>query len=63
MLYEHYFLNRGSIITKDQTSTPEKLHSRILGLEMIDWKAMKFIQHENIKASTNEQYQKVVSHW
>ncbi|EAY31049.1 hypothetical protein [Microscilla marina] len=48
-------------MTKDQTPTSEALRSRILGLEMIDWKAMEFIQQDNFKVSTDEQYQKVVS--
>lgn len=46
---------------KEQTPATEELRSRILGLEMIDWKAMEFIQSDNFKVSTDEQYQKVVS--
>ena len=38
----------------------EQLRSRILGLEMIDWQAMDFIQNDNFKVSSEEQYKKVV---
>jgi len=54
--------------TNDHTSktspanTPiEELRSRILGLEMIHWKEMKFIQSDSFKTSTDDQYQKVAA--
>jgi len=39
----------------------EQLRSRIIGLEMIRWKEMEFIQSDSFKTSTDEQYQKVAS--
>jgi len=37
----------------------EQLRSRIIGLEMIQWKRLSFIQSDSFKTSTDEQYQKV----
>lgn len=44
----------------NQNQTSE-LRSRIIGLEMIDWQTMDFIQNDNFKVSSKEQYKKVVS--
>ena len=49
-----------------QDSTPtsqanQELRSRIIGLEMIPWKELSFIQSDSFKTSTDEQYQKVAS--
>jgi len=42
-------------------ATNQELRSRIIGLEMIQWKEMEFIQSDSFKTSSEEQYQKVAS--
>lgn len=60
-------MNKAQETTNGQNQTPstssqanqEELHSRILGLEMVKWGDMSFIQNDSFKISTEEQYQKV----
>ncbi|HAS41158.1 MAG TPA: site-specific DNA-methyltransferase [Microscillaceae bacterium] len=47
--------------TPPTSQTNQELRSRIIGLEMIRWKEMEFIQSDSFKTSTDEQYQKVAS--
>ena len=60
-------MNEAQEPTNDQDQTPptsttnQELRSRIIGLEMMRWKEMEFIQSDSFKTSTNEQYQKVAS--
>ena len=45
----------------NQASGHQQLRSRIIGLEMIQWKNLSFIQSDRFKTSSEEQYQKVAS--
>ena len=47
--------------TPQTSQANQELRSRIIGLEMIPWKELSFIQSDSFKTSTDEQYQKVAS--
>ena len=47
--------------TPPTSQANQELRSRIIGLEMIHWKTLSFIQSDSFKTSTDEQYQKVAS--